>query len=187
MPDLFSIRFMNGAVPEQTSASSRLCAQCGMCCNGVLFFGVKLQETESAKALLARGLKIKRKDSDLYNLQPCAAHSSGGCSIYNERPVRCREFACRQLLDFQNHKTSESESLAIIERARSLTEQVSRLLLLAGEERTGKAFTQRYALVFTPPLDPSPEAESIREQLRVAMLELEEFLTLHFRTSTHSA
>lgn len=178
---------MNGAVTDQAAAASRLCSQCGMCCNGVLFFGVKLQETESAKALLARGLKIKRKDSEIYNLQPCTAHSEHGCSIYNERPVRCREFACKQLLAFQTNNSTESESLAVIERARRLAEQVSSLLLLAGEERTGKAFFQRYAAVFTPPLDQCPEAELIREQLRTAMQELEEFLALHFRTSTHSA
>lgn len=92
---------------------------------------------------------------------------------------------CKQLHAFQDNKATESESLAVIERARLLTEQVGGLLMFSGEDRTGKALAQRYASVFTPPLDPSPEAESIREQLRTAMQELEDFLALHFRTSTH--
>jgi len=166
--------------------ASQLCAICGLCCNGVLFFGVKLQGTESAKALSSRGLKIKRTDSNVYCIQPCNAHLTGGCAIYEDRPLRCREFECKQLLAIQKGELTEQHARQNIARARALEERVSGLLLLAGEERTGKAFAQRYAAAFTPPLDPSPEAVLVRSQLQTAMQDLEAFLSLHFRTPPES-
>jgi uncharacterized protein len=172
---------MNAKHSEATSAASRLCARCGMCCNGVLFYGVKLQATESVKSLGSIGLKIKRKDSLLYCLQPCTAHHNGGCQIYTQRPIRCREFECKQLVAVANAELSESTALEHIDHAHRLADRVSALLKSAGETRSGKAFSTRYAAVFTPPLDTSPDAQKTRAELRSAMEELEAFLNRNFR------
>lgn len=167
--------------PVSTTGGNDLCSRCGMCCNGVLFYGVKLQASESVKSLSALGLKIKRRDSVAYCLQPCTAHQSGGCNIYSTRPVRCREFECKQLLSLTKAELSESEAIANIEYARMLAENVSALFLRAGDTRCGKDFSTRYAAVFTPPLDPSPEAVEARVELSEAMTLLEQFLSEKFR------
>ena len=49
---------------EISAAAAHLCAACGLCCNGVMFHTVKLQPNDSAPALAALGLKLKRKQAD---------------------------------------------------------------------------------------------------------------------------
>ena len=78
--------------PEATSAAARLCAQCGLCCNGVMFHTVQLQPGDSAKELAALGLKLKRKQGRHFILQPCPAFQNSQCSIYAARPERCGRF-----------------------------------------------------------------------------------------------
>lgn len=167
--------------PGDPRAATRLCAECGMCCDGVLFFGAKLQSADPVRALRALGLKIKRRHGELFCLQPCAAHRGGSCTIYESRPGRCREFECRQLLGVARHAISEEEALENIRRARFLVDRVEALLALAKDGRSGKSLAARYETIFNPPLDDSPGAEQIRGELRAAMEKLEAFLSSHFR------
>ena len=46
---------------EASAVGARLCAACGLCCNGVVFHTVRLQPGDSAKSVAALGLKLKRK------------------------------------------------------------------------------------------------------------------------------
>jgi hypothetical protein len=152
-----------------------------MCCDGVLFFGAKLQPADSARALSALGLKIKRKHGELFCLQPCSAHRDGACLIYESRPQRCRDFECQQLVSVARGEITEDAALENIRHARVLVRRVEELLVLAKDERGGKSLAARYDTIFTPPLDASPGADEIRADLRSAMGELEAFLLLHFR------
>jgi hypothetical protein len=68
-----------------SSIAARLCSQCGMCCNGVIFHRVRLQVADSPKELAALGLKLKRKRGQHYFLQPCPAFRETHCSIYASR------------------------------------------------------------------------------------------------------
>ena len=165
-------------------AATRLCAACGMCCNGVLFFSVRLQPGENTRPLSARGLKIKRRADGLHLLQPCAAHSGSGCTVYEHRPARCRLFVCRQLLVVEAGEISEDAALEKIIEARRLSAHVHELLEEAGDTRPHKALATRCETVFTPPLD--PETSAVREKLSAAMTELEEFLAREFRVD-HAA
>jgi Fe-S-cluster containining protein len=151
-----------------------------MCCNGVLFFSVRLQPADSVRRLDALGLKIKRRSDGLHMLQPCSAHTGSSCRVYADRPTRCRVFACRQLLRVEAGEIPEGTAMANITTARRLTARVLELLKLAGDTRTHKALATRYETVFTPPLD--PETSDTRKSLASAMTELEEFLTSEFRT-----
>jgi uncharacterized protein len=159
--------------------ATHLCAACGMCCNGVLFFSVRLQDGDSARELTALGLKIKRRADGQHMLQPCPAHTGSRCTVYDARPIRCRLFACRQLLGVEAGEISENAALEKIAEARRLTDRVRSLLESAGDTRSHKSVATRYETVFTPPLD--PETAETREALAAAMKELEEFLTQEFR------
>src|ERR1700761_8357592 len=98
-----------------SSAASRLCAACGMCCNGTMFHTVLLQPSDSARALAALGLKLKRrKNGKNYLLQPCPAFRGSHCSIYAARPERCRLFECRQLRQVAAGEISEATALETI-------------------------------------------------------------------------
>lgn len=161
--------------------AARLCGACGLCCNGVLFYSVRLQAEDSVRTLSVLGLKTKRKNRETHLLQPCPAHRDSCCSIYTNRPVRCRAFVCRQLQAVTDGTRSEAAALATIRETQILVERVRDLFRQAGDNRDHKAFATRYAAVFTEPLDSSAEAREIRDRLRSAMQELEAWLTIHFR------
>jgi Fe-S-cluster containining protein len=172
---------VSGSINNDSRAATRLCEECGMCCDGVLFFGAKLQPADPVRALRALGLKIKRRHGELFCLQPCAAHIGSACSIYESRPGRCRDFECRQLLSFALQEISEETAMRNIQRARALVDRVEALLALAKDERIGKSLAARCETIFNPPLDDFPDAEQIRGELRAAWEELEAFLSSHFR------
>ncbi len=158
-----------------------------MCCNGVMFYSMRLQPSDQARSLTALGLKLKRKNREWHFLQPCPAHQDSHCTIYAQRPERCRVFACRQLQAVEAEKISEAEALAKIHQAQRAVARVRDLLHRAGDTRETKAFITRVETLFTPPLDPAPEAAALRGELAVAMRELEELLTRDFRVETDNA
>ena len=164
------------------SLATKLCAACGMCCNGVLFYGTRLQPEDSIRSLTALGMKLKRKDGEMQFLQPCPAYKDSCCSIYEKRPQRCRTFVCKQLQVVNSGESTEEAAFAKIAEAKILTDRVRDLFAKLGDTRENKAFARRYAAIFTPPLNASPEFEKWRQELQVAMSELETMLAADFRT-----
>ena len=165
---------------ENLSFEARLCAACGMCCNGVLFHGTGLEPTDSVRALNALGLRLKRRDGELQFQQPCPAWKGSCCGIYDKRPQRCRDFSCRQLLEWKAGQLSEEDAFAKIQEAKILTDRVRGLFEKLGDFRENKPFATRYAGIFTPPLNPSLESEKWRSELAVAMKSLQELLAADF-------
>lgn len=167
-------------------AGSRLCAQCGLCCNGVLFHRVLLQPGDSARELAALGLKLKRKRSQNFFLQPCPAYRDAHCSIYASRPGRCRAFECRQLKGVIAGEITESQALGRIREARQRVEKVNSFLQQAGELRVHKPLSKRCENVISEPLGPgsTEETSALRTSLALAAQELEIFLDHEFRLST---
>ncbi|MDZ4789505.1 MAG: YkgJ family cysteine cluster protein [Blastochloris sp.] len=172
-----------GAISEATAAATRVCAACGMCCNGVLFSHVVLQPTDVARTLRVRGLKLKSRGDGLHLYQPCPAHVGSCCTVYEQRPERCRVFNCRQIEELMTGKSSEVVALERIAHARKLADRVRELLRLAGDRREHKALATRFEMVLLPPLDPAPEAAAAREALVPAMQELEAVLLRDFRVA----
>ena len=153
-----------------------------MCCNGVLFHGMAVQPEDSLRALSAKGLKARRRDGELQFQQPCPAHNNNCCGIYEDRPQRCRVFACRQLEAVSNGTISEDDAMEKIQEAMRRSDRVRELLAMLGDDRKTRPLATRFAGIFTPPMDPSPHAEALREELRGAMTALEEMLAKDFRT-----
>ena len=160
-----------------------LCNECGLCCNGVMFHTVRLQPADSAKALAALGLKLKRKKGAHYILQPCPAWQDAQCSIYAARPERCRVFECRQL---QRVATGETTEAAALEKIRDVQLQVARvneLLARAGSTNPKRPLSKRCEKILAEPLDASsdPAALALRDDLTRAMRELNAVLDTDFR------
>jgi len=161
---------------ELHSAAARLCAACGMCCDGVLFHSVVLQRGDSVRSLRAKGLKIKRKAGREYFLQPCSAHRDCLCAIYAERPQRCRLFNCRQLLRLAAGETTEAAALEKIEEARRLSDRVEVLIGKAGGGNPNRSLSQRSANALT-----TAEWCPVHDVLQALMEELEALLAREFR------
>jgi len=161
---------------EPAFAAARLCATCGMCCDGVLFHSVLLQPADSARALSAAGLKIKRRSGDLYFHQPCPAHNGCNCGIYERRPARCREFNCRQILRFLAGEISDATALKMICKARELADRVNSLIGRLAETNPNRALAQRCANALT-----ASEQTPLHKELAATMHQLEEVLAKEFR------
>jgi Fe-S-cluster containining protein len=167
---------------DSSDAATRLCAACGMCCNGVLFYSMRLQREDSARKLAILGLRAKSRQGGLQIPQPCPAHQDNCCTIYADRPARCRQFDCRQLLAVADGSSTEAAALEKITEAKSRVDRVRALFHQLGDTREHRAFSTRFAAIFTPPLDPAPGTDALRNDLRLAMQELDYVLNRDFRT-----
>ena len=157
-----------------------LCQACGLCCNGVLFHTVRLQPADSAKALAALGLKLKRKKGAHYILQPCPAFRDAQCSIYAARPERCRLFECRQLQRVNAGEITETLALEKIRDVQQRVAHLPALLAAAGTTDAKRPLTKRCEKILAePPADPA--AIRLRADIAHALGELDEVLDRDFR------
>ena len=157
-----------------------LCQACGLCCNGVMFHTVRLQPADSAKALAALGLKLKRKKGRDYILQPCPAFRENQCSIYAARPERCRLFECRQL---QRVTAGEITEATALEKIRGIQQRVAHLDVLlaqAGTTNAKRPLAKRCEKILAePPADHA--ASTLHDDIGHAMRELDAMLDRDFR------
>jgi len=169
---------------DSTSPTVRLCAACGMCCDGVLFHSVALQLGDSSRQLAAIGLKLRRKKGVEFFLQPCSAHreNEGKCSclIYDQRPMRCRIFNCRQLEGVAAGEITESAALEKIQAARACVAKVNFLIAQFGQSNSNRSLAHRVAHALTLP-NQEAERTPLHEELEAAMKELESLLEQEFR------
>ena len=140
---------MNHLAMTPSSAASRLCLNCGMCCNGVLFRDVELQAGDDASSFAKLGLPVrttKRGDGVVTRAsQPCAMLCGDNrCEIYRQRPVRCREFECMLFKAVVDGEISEDAALKTIRQTQSRAEKVRRLLRAAGDHDETRPLTQRF-------------------------------------------
>jgi Fe-S-cluster containining protein len=153
-----------------------------MCCDGTIFHYVRLQAGDSAKALVALGLKLKRKRKRDHLLQPCPAHRDCQCSIYNDRPERCRLFECKQLQKVSAGEITEGEASGKIREARERVGRILTLFELAGETNSKGPLAIRYEKILAMPLDPAAgEEAALRARLIREMEEFEALVENEFR------
>jgi uncharacterized protein len=146
-----------------------------MCCSGVLFEIVKLQPEDPIRELEKLGMKVNRKKTEPYFKQPCHFLDDCTCTIYAQRPTRCRRFHCFQLKALAAGEIDEVAALAKIQEARSQVSLVKALLETAGDDQNGEALTERVERVLSG--EPNPP-------LMEAMRKLKLYLARHFRTIT---
>ena len=174
---------MTTASSTSAMVSARLCAACGMCCDGVLFHSVELQKEDSPRQLASLGLKLRRKKGVEFFLQPCSMHREIGgscsCVIYDQRPARCRLFNCKQLLAVTDGKSTEAAALENIRTARARVNRVLSLMAQVGETNPSRSLAHRVANALTLP--PNTERTLLHNQLETAMRELGALLDQEFR------
>ncbi len=135
-----------------------------------------LQPADSARALSAAGLKIKRRSGDIFFHQPCPAHNGCSCGIYEQRPARCREFNCRLVIRVSAGKASEEMALEAIGEARALVVRVNALIGRLAETNPNRGLAQRCANALT-----ASELTPLHHELAATMQRLEELLVKEFR------
>ena len=161
-----------------------LCPACALCCNGVLFADVRLQAEDDAKRLAALGVALKHKGSVIRFAQPCQCLSGERCSIYADRPARCRTFECRLLKRAQSGQVSERAALVSIRKARVAADNVRRILHELGDADETVPLSRRYQRMMRQPIDLSADERvaDLRGELMLAVSELVAVLERDFLT-----
>lgn len=131
-------------------AAEKLCLACGLCCNGVIFADVQLQDGDDATQLRTLGLRLKgsalrnpRSEFKKFS-QPCAAHDGCRCHIYSARPKYCREFECALLKKVFSRHVQPDAALRVIQSAKQRAERVRKLLRQLGDVDESRPLSQRF-------------------------------------------
>lgn len=167
--------------PVATDASQDLCTRCGLCCTGVLFEWVVVQEKE-VDSVAALGLPVTvREDGRQGFDQPCPMFSAGCCSVYAERPISCRRFRCELLKKVDAGETTPDEGRRIIAEAKGLIE---RLAEFAPSDPHPAAIGSRWWALFREwkSRSPTERVESVSTRLLLHMTVVNRFLDRHFRS-----
>ena len=148
-----------------------------------MFQIVRMQPGEVPAELGKLGLKIRCRGGEYYMEQPCSALREKHCTVYEQRPVRCRLFNCQQLGRVERGETTESEAMAMIIETRALVERVSGLIEKCGLREDGQALVERYERVASTPVNQAlePELVAVRAELEEAMRTLKLQLNREFR------
>ncbi len=167
------------------SAIDQLCPACGLCCNGVLFGDVELQRGDDAKKLAALGVGLFSKGRKKVFNQPCACLVGGLCTIYQDRPKRCRSFDCRALKRVQQGEITVPAALKAIAEAKRHSSEVLRLVRALGDVSETQPLNRRYAAIMAQPMDlAGDEAQlELRGELMLAVGRLVEVLERDFLTA----
>lgn len=154
-----------------------------MCCDGTMFQIVRMQPGEVPAELAKLGLKIRCRDGEYYMEQPCSALREKRCTVYEQRPVRCRLFNCQQLGRLEKGETTEAEAMEMIVETRALVERVRGLIEQCGLREDGQALAERYERVASTPVNQAlePELVAVREELEETMRKLKLQLNREFR------
>lgn len=174
---------MTMSTDAAAATASRLCAACGMCCDGTMFQIVRMQPGDRPAELSKLGLKIRSRAGEFFMEQPCVALHENRCTVYAQRPTRCRLFNCQQLRLVDAGTTTESEALVLILAARELVTQVKALIEQSGLREDGQALLDRYERVTATPVNAAmePEMAVVREDLENTMRKLRLVINREFR------
>jgi uncharacterized protein len=125
------IKLGSDADESAVSSSQSLCLTCGLCCDGTFLSGVPLKPDDELTPLKAVGINIV-SDNDLTLLKlPCAAHKNCTCTVYPNRPQVCRTYRCELLKRFERDDTSQQSALEIINKVKSLKNEMNALAFAA--------------------------------------------------------
>lgn len=149
---------------SDTGAASRLCTACGLCCSGVLFDLVRLQPEDSVQKLLRLGMKIRRKTTRPWFPQPCQFLQGCSCTIYGDRPSRCRLFSCQQLRAVEQGSTTEEEAAAMIALARRMVAEVEERLPPVPADTQPPTLEERVNAALAE--QPDPDLARLHKQLK---------------------
>jgi Fe-S-cluster containining protein len=124
------------------------------------------------------GLTLKRKPGLTTFRQPCSAHQNNQCTIYENRPQRCRLFNCQQLLRVASGEITQSSAQETIASTRKRISQVVEKIEQLTETNPNQGLNQRFAVALA---NTAPSIE--RTELEAAMTELQAILEKEFRVS----
>jgi hypothetical protein len=132
---------------------SRLCLECGLCCQGVLHGSVQVRRDEVA-AVRRLGLPVVETGEEAVFPQPCPCHQGGRCTVYEERPSACRGYHCKLLEKCEEGTLTWEEGLRHVRQVKGLVASLHRRL---GPEGAAMGLWQRLQMSGGERLTEAPE------------------------------
>ena len=106
--------------------ASRLCRECQACCDGTMF---SMVEVDADELPLDSRRRLKIVDGPTHIAQPCRHLEASGCGAYQDRPARCRSYACKQQRD---HLENGGDLEARLKKVRAIRAIAARLREVGG-------------------------------------------------------
>jgi uncharacterized protein len=164
--------------------SSDICVACGLCCDGQLFDHGRMHPGEQPLcASLGMGTEEPADDFPRF-LLPCPRHSKEtGCTVYDRRPITCRNFRCRLLKKHDAQRVSDEEALAIIGNVKALDwhQTLRPALLELAPEANGTV--GRHLALAQEAIAASPDPADLRRRFGLVLMRtaaLSNLLNSHF-------
>jgi Fe-S-cluster containining protein len=139
------------AAPDESTtnrgeAIRGLCPACGLCCNGVLFGSVRLQDDNELRICQDAGFACTAADEThgWQFPQPCSAFDGAFCRIYDGRPSRCRDFHCDLLQRVAAGECEVDTALSRIEKTKELALNVQTQLHELGFRHQDLPLSKQY-------------------------------------------
>jgi len=95
---------------------SRLCVECGLCCDGSLFRFLPVEPADSARHQ-ALSLPVVTQSGRLAMALPCRRLEVRRCSVYDVRPPGCRGFVCHLGSRLERQEVAFLPALALVREA----------------------------------------------------------------------
>ncbi|MDB4458994.1 YkgJ family cysteine cluster protein [bacterium] len=157
-----------------------LCLDCSFCCNGVLFSDASLTQDE-VEFLTEAKFPLVERDGAVHLHQPCIALKGTCCSIYQQRPSRCRSYECELLKSATAGSTSWTEAHEIIAQVKELIVEIDNILKEVPDDSSAKPLNRRLTRaseILREQTDPTSRKHS--GQLTYAGMKLRRLLNKHF-------
>ena len=135
-----------------------ICINCGLCCDGTLFKFAKIKDEETTSPIVTANISFT-DDGKKKLKQRCCFLDHKLCTIYDERPLVCAGFKCKQLESFISNSISYDEAMKIINDTLLLKESIERDLLIQFPEIKARSLYEKmdifenYYLALEQPID----------------------------------
>lgn len=164
---------------------SSICVGCGLCCDGSMFHATDLAPHDERLPLEALGAVFVIDEVSTRFEQPCPAQMGGCCTVYEQRPTRCRSYDCALVHQLNANAISEAEAQAIVAQAVVVRSRVHAELAAiesAGPRLLGSQHLAQRVIRAQQRFGTSPELERVAADVR----ELQTLISEHFTVrATH--
>lgn len=159
--------------PHAQTATTRLCAHCGLCCDGTLFRRGRILAGDDFSYTEAWGVAEGRKGKGFS--QPCVAVHNRICTIYPHRPQICGDYKCRLLRRFERGEIPMAEAMRIAVQTAEHAVKLRAALMAATQTEKGPMLDLYRRMKAMAPL--SPETAPLFVEFAALQLSLDK----HFR------
>lgn len=162
------------------SLTDELCTRCGICCDGVLFSSVICDTATEARRMEELGVELQHQDGVISFSHPCKCLSGTKCSVYQDRPARCRIFECELLKRVRAGERTVEQAHATIQEAFAKVASLKQRLGELGQDDDSMALAFRWNALSDDSAERSEEWWDSYAELLLDIRTMQAFLKAEF-------